>query len=186
MKEESLYTGSSITVDERLSLKKIRWRLSERLAGLKEMALSRGELLLLGMLGFLLGRATLMGEVATFGAIFWLVLLREKPLQSYLVAATVLLGRATVLGWLSTGHLLVAIFLIWVWRLCACACGRKKPLVVSVVLLMYYLHPYWFPELPGLSMVHSWIGSANRVTGVHNLGAGRARSRAVAQDQGSS
>ncbi len=81
----------------------IRWRLARWIAGLKEQALSKGELLLLAMLGFLLGRATLMGEVATFGAIFWLIMLREKPVQSYLVAATVLLGRATVLGWLSAG-----------------------------------------------------------------------------------
>ncbi|NLI70937.1 MAG: SpoIIE family protein phosphatase [Firmicutes bacterium] len=179
MKEESLYTGSSITVDERLSLKKIRWRLSERLAGLKEMALSRGELLLLGMLGFLLGRATLMGEVATFGAIFWLVLLREKPLQSYLVAATVLLGRATVLGWLSTGHLLVAIFLIWVWEaLCLRLWKKKSPLVVSVVLLIVLSSPILVSGITGafdgaflgLEVLIGLLVSITLVPAVHVVG----------------
>ncbi len=162
-----------------MSLKNIRWRLSDRLAALKETALPKGELLLLGMLGFLLGRATLMGEVATFGAIFWLVLLREKPLQSYLVAATVLLGRATVLGWLSAGHLLVAIFLIWVWEaLCLRLWKKKSPLVVSVVLLTVISSPILVSGITGtidgaflgLEVLIGLLVSITLVPAVHVVG----------------
>ena len=53
---------------------------------------------LLALAGFLLGRAEILSEIAPFGAIFWLIALREKPKQSFLVAAAVLAGRATASG----------------------------------------------------------------------------------------
>lgn len=179
LKEESLYTGSSITVNDRLSLKMIRWRLARWIAGLKEQALSKGELLLLAMLGFLLGRATLMGEVATFGAIFWLIMLREKPVQSYLVAATVLLGRATVLGWLSAGHLLVAIFMVWLWEaLCLRLWKKKSSLVISVGLLIVLSSPILVSGIAGsldgaflgLEMLIGLLVSITLVPAVHVIG----------------
>ncbi len=51
--------------------------------------------ILLALAAFLLGRAEIFGEIAPFGAVFWLMVLREKPRQSFLVAAAVLAGRAT-------------------------------------------------------------------------------------------
>lgn len=54
--------------------------------------------ILLALAGFLLGRAEIFGEIAPFGAVFWLIALRERPRQSFLVAAAVLAGRATGSG----------------------------------------------------------------------------------------
>ena len=136
MKEESLFSSSTLSVNKagnRLSDGVSRWW-----QFLKDFAISHGEIIILITLGFLLGRATLMEEVAVFGAIFWLLLLRERPAQSYLVGGTVFLGRASALGWFSAFHLLIAMFLVWLWEaLCLRLWQKKSPLIVSVGALTF-------------------------------------------------
>ena len=69
---------------------------------------------LLALAGFLLGRAEIFGEIAPFGAVFWLIALREKPKQSFLVAAAVLAGRATGSGGATAALMLLgAMAAVW-------------------------------------------------------------------------
>ncbi len=69
--------------------------------------------LLLAVAGYLLGRATILGEVAPFGIIFWLLVLREKPQKNFLVATAVLIGRGGAYGWPSALYLLGAMVVLW-------------------------------------------------------------------------
>lgn len=101
-----------------------------------EAFLKAGNILLL-LAGFMLGRATILGEVAPFGAIFWLLVLREKPLQSFLVASAVLIGRGSAYGWLSALHLLWAMAAVWLLEgLCLRLLKRRFPLVLSALILI--------------------------------------------------
>jgi len=56
--------------------------------------------------GVLAGKSGPFSEMAPFGAVFWLLALREKPLPSYLVAVAVFAGRATGYGLPAALHLL--------------------------------------------------------------------------------
>lgn len=70
--------------------------------------------ILLALAAFLLGRAEILGEIAPFGAVLWLIALREKPKQSFLVAAAVLAGRATSSGGVPAAFMLLgAMVTVW-------------------------------------------------------------------------
>ncbi len=80
----------------------------------KGQALFSAPNILLALAGFLLGRAEILGEIAPFGAMFWLIALREKPKQSFLVAAAVLAGRATTGGGVPAAFVLLgAMAAVW-------------------------------------------------------------------------
>ncbi|MEW5784327.1 MAG: SpoIIE family protein phosphatase [Bacillota bacterium] len=92
---------------------------------------------LLVVAGFLLGRATILGEIAPFGAVFWLATLREKPLQSFLVAAAVLTGRATGYGVTAALYLLGAMAAVWLIEgLCLRLAKRRPPLLLATAVLV--------------------------------------------------
>jgi len=104
----------------------------------------------LSPVGFLLGRASLIGEIAPFGAIFWLLLLRERPRESYLVAGTVLLGRVSTQGWSVAGLLFFSMFLVWFWEaLCLRYWNKKSPLILSAFLLVIAGNPILFQAVGG-------------------------------------
>ena len=110
--------------------------------------------ILLVVAGFLLGRAALFSEMAPFGAVFWLLALREKPLPSYLVAVAVFAGRATGYGLPAALHLLGAMAVIWLLEgACLRLWQRRSPLVLTsavLVLLSRYPSPvgsFSSPEL---------------------------------------
>ena len=114
----------------------------ERLLGLKTVV-QRGQAqftastILLAVAGFTLGRASVLGEVAPFGAAFWLVTLREMPSLSILVAASVLAGRASVGGVGPALYLLGAMAMVWLLEgLCLRLFRRRCPLVLSALLLI--------------------------------------------------
>lgn len=70
--------------------------------------------ILLALAGFLLGRAEILGEIAPFGVIFWLIALREQPKRNFLVAAAVLAGRATTSGGVPAAFILLgAMAAVW-------------------------------------------------------------------------
>lgn len=69
--------------------------------------------IILVITGFLLGRSTDIGEIAPFGAMFWLAVLREKPAYSFLVAAAVLTGWAARDGAPAAFQLLGAMVIVW-------------------------------------------------------------------------
>lgn len=103
----------------------------------KGQALFTAQNLLLVAAGYLLGRATILGEVAPFGAIFWLLVLKEKPLQSFLVATAVLMGRGSAYGWASALHLLGAMAAVWLLEgLCLRLLRRRCPLVPAAAVLI--------------------------------------------------
>lgn len=114
-----------------------RWRV----LSVRGQAFLNGEVILGLMLGFLLGRVSLVG-MAPFGAVFWLLFLRERPRQSYLIAVAVIAGRASAGGWTSAGYLLMALFVLWLWegmylRLWA----KKSPLFLSATFLCFIGSP---------------------------------------------
>lgn len=114
----------------------------ERLLGLKTLfqrgqALFTASTILLAVAGFTLGRASVLGEVAPFGAVFWLVALREIPPLSILVAASVLAGRASVGGVWPAVYLLAAMAAVWLLEgLCLRLFKLRCPLVISAAVLM--------------------------------------------------
>ena len=92
---------------------------------------------LLALAGFLLGRAEILGEIAPFGAIFWLIALREKPKQSFLVAAAVLAGRATTGGGVPEAFVLLgAMAAVWFMEgFCLRIFKRRSPLLLATAVL---------------------------------------------------
>ena len=93
---------------------------------------------LLALAGFLLGRAEILSEIAPFGAIFWLIALREKPKQSFLVAAAVLAGRATASGGVPAALILLGAmaatwFLEGLWLR---VFKRRSPLLLATAVLV--------------------------------------------------
>ncbi len=114
----------------------------ERVFGLKTLS-RRGQALftagaiLLAVAGFTLGRASVLSEIAPFGAAFWLVALREMPPLSILVAVSVLAGRASVDGIWPAAYLLVAMAAVWLLEgLCLRLFKRRCPLLISAAMLM--------------------------------------------------
>ena len=94
---------------------------------------------LLALAAFLLGRAEIFGEIAPFGAVFWLIALREKPKQSFLVAAAVLAGRATGSGGATAALILLgAMAAVWFMEgLALRVLKRRAPLLpVTAVLVI--------------------------------------------------
>ncbi len=137
MKEETFATESYLSLNHRLSLLKEQWGES-----IKDFARANGELIVLCILGFWLGRAVLMGQVASFGAVFWLLLLREKPRESYMVAAAVLLGKYTSAGAAGAGQMLGALVAVWLWEVfCLRLWKKKSPLPVSVGMAVLLSSP---------------------------------------------
>jgi stage II sporulation protein E len=104
----------------------------------KGAALFSAPNVLLALAGFLLGRAEILGEIAPFGAVFWLIALREKPRQSFLVAAAVLAGRATGSGGIPAALMLLgAMAAVWflegfILRIFK----RRSPLLPAAVVLV--------------------------------------------------
>ncbi len=91
----------------------------------------------LAVAGFTLGRASVLGEVAPFGAAFWLAALREMPPLSILAAASVLAGRANSGGIWPAVYLLAAMSVVWMLEgLSLRLFKRRCPLVISAVVLM--------------------------------------------------
>ena len=94
---------------------------------------------LLVVAGFMLGRAAVLTEIAPFGAVFWLAALREKPRQSFLVAAAVLTGRATSsLGVAAALHLLGAMAAVWLLEGISLRLAKRRPplLLATAVLVI--------------------------------------------------
>ena len=93
---------------------------------------------LLALAGFLLGRAEILGEIAPFGAVFWLIALREKPKQSFLVAAAVLAGRATSSGGATAALMLLgAMAAVWFMEgLALRALKWRVPLLPAAAVLV--------------------------------------------------
>ncbi|NLZ32114.1 MAG: SpoIIE family protein phosphatase [Firmicutes bacterium] len=104
----------------------------------KGQALFSAPNVLLALTGFLLGRAAILGEIAPFGAIFWLMALREKPRQSFLVAAAVLAGRATSGGDVPGAFVLLgAMAAVWFMEgLCLRLFRRRWPLLPATAVLV--------------------------------------------------
>ncbi|NLA26136.1 MAG: SpoIIE family protein phosphatase [Firmicutes bacterium] len=94
--------------------------------------------ILLALAGFLLGRAEILGEIAPFGAVFWLIVLREKPKYSFLVAAAVLAGRATTdVGVPGAFILLGAMAVVWFMEgLFLKMFKRRSPLLPATAVLV--------------------------------------------------
>ena len=104
----------------------------------KRQALFSAPNTLLALAGFLLGRAEILSEIAPFGAIFWLIALREKPKQSFLVAAAVLAGRATASGGVPAALILLGAmaatwFLEGLWLR---VFKRRSPLLLATAVLV--------------------------------------------------
>ena len=125
----------------------------------KGQALFAAGNVLLVVAGLLLGRATILGEIAPFGAVFWLITLREKPLQSFLVAAAVLTGRATSYGVPAALHLLGAMAAVWLLEgLCLRIIKRRSPLLPATAVLvilsryMFVVHAFNFLDVIYLSL----------------------------------
>lgn len=117
-------------------------------------------------LGFLLGRSNLIGEIAPFGAVFWLLLLRERPGESYAVAAAVLLGCATAHGGSPAILLLASMFLVWFWEaLCLKLWGKRSPLLLSTFLLVITGNFALFIT-PGISYTGALVLSGKVAVGV--------------------
>ena len=93
---------------------------------------------LLALAGFLLGRAEILGEIAPFGAVLWLIALREKPRHSFLVAAAVLAGRATGSGGIPAAlTLLGAMAAVWFMEgFILRVFKRRSPLLPAAVVLV--------------------------------------------------
>lgn len=122
----------------------------------KGQALLTASNLFLAVTGYLLGRATILGEVAPFGAIFWLLVLRENPQKSFLVATAVLIGRGSVFGWLPAVHLLGAMAGLWLLEgLCLRLLGRRCPLVPAAAVLLALSR---YPAILSLSVPLSFDG----------------------------
>ncbi len=103
----------------------------------KGQALFSATNIILVVTGFLLGRAAVLGEIAPFGAVFWLAALREKPVQSFLVAAAVLTGRASGYGVPAALQLLGAMAVIWlVEGVCLRYFKRRLPLLLATAVLV--------------------------------------------------
>lgn len=103
----------------------------------KGQALFSASNMILIVTGFLLGRAAVLGEIAPFGAVFWLVALREKPLQSFLVAAAVLTGRTTGYGVPAALHLLGAMAVVWLMEgLSLRLLKRRVPILLATAVLV--------------------------------------------------
>ena len=110
--------------------------LSLKAIGQKGQALFTTPNILLVVAGFLLGRAAVLEEIAPFGAVFWLAALREKPRQSFLVAAAVLTGRATIESVPAALYLLGAMTVVWLWGLCLRLAKRRLPLLPATAVLV--------------------------------------------------
>ena len=103
----------------------------------KGQALFSASNIILIIAGFLLGRAAVLGEIAPFGAVFWLAALREKPAQSFLVASAVLMGRATGYGVPAAFHLLGAMVVVWLMEgLCLRLLKRRTPILLATAVLV--------------------------------------------------
>jgi stage II sporulation protein E len=88
---------------------------------------------------FFLARASIFGEIAPFGIVFWLLVLRLKPAQAYTVAFFVFLGRLSAFSGLELYGLLVAMPAIWLLEgLYLRLLGRRPPLLLQALLA-----PFW-------------------------------------------
>ncbi|NLY39721.1 MAG: SpoIIE family protein phosphatase [Firmicutes bacterium] len=115
--------------------------LSLKAIGQKGQALFTTPNFLLVVAGFLLGRAAVLEEIAPFGAVFWLAVLREKPRQSFLVAAAVLTGRATIESVPAALYLLGAMAAVWLLEgLCLRLAKRRLPLLLATAVLVVLSH----------------------------------------------
>lgn len=70
-------------------------------------------LLILFIISFFIARASLMGEITTFGFIYWALMMRVHPEKKILVTAAVLLGWLTLPGGLFPPWFLPASMLLW-------------------------------------------------------------------------
>ncbi len=96
--------------------------------------------ILLALAAFLLGRAEILGEIAPFGAVLWLIALRKKPKQSFLVAAAVLAGRATGSGGVTAAFILLgAMATVWLLEGCTLLLFKRRipllPATAGLVIL---------------------------------------------------
>ncbi len=123
-------TATAGSSQERLNALKSSYR--------KGQALFSAPNILLALAGFLLGRAEILGEIAPFGAIFWLIALREKPKKSFLVAAAVFAGRATTgCGVPGASVLLGAMAAAWLMEgVCLRIFKRRWPLLPATAVLV--------------------------------------------------